>query len=29
MLGRVEHIGLTVSDIEKSIQFYRDTWIAF
>lgn len=25
MLGRVVHIGVTVSDIERSIEFYRDT----
>ncbi len=25
MIGRVVHVGLTVSDLEKSITFYKDT----
>ena len=24
MLGRIYHVGLTVSDLERSIAFYRD-----
>lgn len=24
MIGRIYHVGLTVSDLDKSIQFYRD-----
>ncbi len=24
MLGRIYHVGLTVSDLERSIVFYRD-----
>lgn len=24
MVGRIYHVGLTVSDLERSIAFYRD-----
>ena len=24
MVGRIYHVGLTVSDLDKSIAFYRD-----
>ena len=24
MIGRIYHVGLTVSDIDRSIAFYRD-----